>query len=520
MIKKIFGWALVLLTGVILTGRSAAMAMENETAVMHLREALVLGIENNLDIKITRTGVPISGLDVIIQKAVFDPILDATVFSSEIKSPIALATTPLSDVTTEQLGAVAGVTQTMPWGLTSRLSFETYRTEENAPSYLLAPEYRDYIVLDISQPLLRDFGTKINTTNIRVAQNRQKQAVLEYVSRVNAIVRAVETTYYDLANAVRVLELRIESRELASALLEGNRKKFEAGVVPVSEVQRAETAVAQRDELVLFAVQQAEIISDRLKDLLDIRWEGPLSDKMIAPEMARITDRTIPELSTALAAALNNRPELQQQVLEIENQDITIAFYDNRTLPRLDLSATLGLNGLSGDPRGTLPADTGFEGGFWDAFSGLTDGDGYEWRLGLSLTYPWGNRAAKSRYHRAELEKKRAVYQYKRIEGAFETDVKNAWTNVSRSLERIDVAERFESLAAVTLDQEMKRMEQGLSDTFRILQFQDDLIEAKIRKATAIIDYRKGLSDLYYSMGVILDRHDIEVHDPHRGDVS
>ena len=276
--------------------------------------------------------------------------------------------------------------------------------------------------------------------------------------------------------------------------------------------------MASRDEQVLYARQQAEIISDRLKDLLDIRSEDPLSENMIIPENIRIGDRDFPDMANALAEALVKRPELQQQALEMDNRDMNIAYFKNQKLPRIDLIATLGLNGLSGEKKSDLLPDTEYEGSYGDAFSSMADSDGYEWKVGFTVAYPWGNRAAKSRYRQAEQEKLKALYQYKRIEGACETDVKNAWVGVSRSLERVDVAERFEELAAVTLDQEMERLEQGLSDTFRILQYQDDLIDAKIRKTTAIVDFNKGISDLYFSMGTILDRHQMKAQLPGQGE--
>ena len=69
------------------------------------------------------------------------------------------------------------------------------------------------------------------------------------------------------------------------------------------------------------------------------------------------------------------------------------------------------------------------------------------------------------------------------------------------------VADRFESLASVSLEQEMKKLGEGLSDTFRIVTYQANLIEAKVRRATAMADFNKGLSDLYYSMGTLLDQH-------------
>jgi len=85
---------------------------------------------------------------------------------------------------------------------------------------------------------------------------------------------------------------------------------------------------------------------------------------------------------------------------------------------------------------------------------------------------------------------------------------------VERSLERVGVAERFEGLAQTTLTQEMERLKEGLSDTFRILDFQDDVIGAHIRKTSALVDFNQGLTNLYRAMGINLKRYSIVAYKP------
>ena len=49
----------------------------------------------------------------------------------------------------------------------------------------------------------------------------------------------------------------------------------------------------------------------------------------------------------------------------------------------------------------------------------------------------------------------------------------------------------------------------GVYLTFRILDFQDKVIEARLRKATALTDFNKGLAGLYLAMGINLERLNI-----------
>ena len=486
-----------------------------QTPVLTLQEALVRGIENNLDIKVSQSDVFIAKQGVELNKAPFDPYVDAAAYSSKDQTPTYASSYSIDTADSEKSAFSAGVGDKTAFGLRTRLSVATSRTSNNTTTSDLDPEFRSALILDITQPLLKDFGISINTSDLKVAKNQHKQAELMYTAKLNDLVRAIEKTYYELARAIQSLQFRIESRELALTLLQGNQKKFDSGVVPISEVQSAETIVASRDEQILYALQQAEVISDQLKDLLNIRNDDPLYDKLIRTEAINRSNESFPDLEMAVANALKNRPELAQMQLEIENKDIKLLYYKNQKLPRVDLVGTLGVNGLSGESRAPaayplLTDPSVYDGEYGDSWSSMTDADGYSWKVGLNFMYPLGNRYAKALFRMTEEGRKQAVYRYKRIEGRFETDVKSAMINVERSLERVEVADRFESLAAVSLEQEMKKLGEGLSDTFRIVNYQASLIEAKVRKATAMADFNKGLSDLYYSMGTLLDQHNMK----------
>jgi outer membrane protein TolC len=65
----------------------------------------------------------------------------------------------------------------------------------------------------------------------------------------------------------------------------------------------------------------------------------------------------------------------------------------------------------------------------------------------------------------------------------------------------------------------MERLKEGLSDTFRILDFQEDLIEAGIRRTMALADFNQGLANLYRAMGMNLGHHNIATVAPEKKSV-
>jgi outer membrane protein TolC len=494
----------------VLASASACPALSEvpESATpLGLREALALGIERNLDLRLQETVIPLRQEEVVVRDAEFDPLLEARVDTREDKVPSAAASPAEDAERLHTAGADTGIRKRFTSGLESRLAVETLRLSGNSSSVGLDPQYRSLLVLDLSQPLLKDRGEEVNTADLRVGRNEVLQARYRYLDRALRIGEEIELAYYDVAAARQLLAYRVEALRRAEDLLAGNREKFAAGVVPVTEVQQAETAVAARDEQVVVARQLLELLSTRLRDLLEIRWGDPRYGASFLTEPLPAAPEEYPELGEALAVALAERPDVRERLLDVENRDIRLAFARNQVLPRLDLVATLGLNGLSGDEREGVASQ--YQGNYFDSFSNLPNGDGYQWQAGLLFTYPLGNRAAEARLRQSGWEKRQAVYAVKRLEGTAETEVERAFVDVRRSLERYRVAERFEALAETTLQQETERLKGGLSDTFRVLSFQDDLTEARIRKDAALAGCQKGLASLYRAIGKNLERHGI-----------
>jgi outer membrane protein TolC len=502
--------SVTLLLALALAGPATAANFPDPGAVLTLQEVLFRGLERNFDLQAARLNITIGREDVTSETARFDLVADAAVSAAGERTPTAADSFADAYARRRQYGATVGLGKEFRSGLDARLSLESSRLSSNSLSLGLDPEYRTFLMLDFTQPLLRDFGPSVNTTNLRIADQRLLQARFGYLDQAQRLAEALELAYFELTRTHEILRLRIESRELARELLDGNRDKFEAGIVPITEVQEAETAGAARDEQVVFARQQMETAANRLKDLLEIGHDDPLAAVLLLTEALPGTEQAWPPLETALRTALLARPDLERQRLEIASRDIRLAFFQNQQLPRLDLEASLGVNGLAGELE--EPGTTGARanrGDYWHSLDQAASGDGYAWFAGLRFDYPLGNRAAGARYRRAGHEKRQALYSLQGLENTVETEVRNALTAVERGFERVQVAERFQQLADITLSQEMERLREGLTDTFRVLDFQDNIIEARVRQANALVDFNQGLSRLFRAMGANLERRNI-----------
>lgn len=498
-------------------GAQEVLTGPGENAIMlPLKRALGIALENNLAIQIEKVSIPLSEEVVTERRARFDPLLFGEFISRryEEQTSWALSGAPIYKEN-EQRGKF-GLRKRFTVGMEAESYLQTSRTKNNSELEGLEPKYRDFFVLSLRQPLLQDFGTTVNTTDIRVAENDRTIREKGFTLQVMTTLDQAEQIYHDLSGAIETLRLREESLRLAQELLANNRKRFEAGITHIGEVQEAETAVASREEQVIAAQQVVKDVTHVLKNILQVKPDSFLYPSKLQTEGLLPPAEEIPSYEECFSRALDHRPDYAQKKIVLESRDIALKFNKNQLLPRLDLVGTFGLNGLSGKADeitfAGMTSKNPFGGGYGDSWENLVDGDGYEWSVGLTVEIPLGNRADRARYTQSKLYKEQSIMDLKNLEDHIDLEIKVALENIGSSRDRINVAERAVRLAEITLGQEEERMKRGLSDTFRILIFQTALIETKIRKVTALVDYQKALAQLYRSMGTNLQRHDMRVN--------
>ncbi len=216
------------------------------TSGVSLKDLIVLGLKNNLGLEIERIEVLRSREEIEIEDAAFDSELFATTGYLQDRTPIEPVGGTVDRRRTETYNAEAGVIKKMESGLSASLSVKTEHVKGDDLSNALDPYSRTALVIELTQPLLRNFGADVNTTQRRIADNRSRQTALTYLLNAQKLTLMLESAVRQLAGDARVIALRKDAELLARELYQANLKRFEAGLVPVSEVQEAETALASR----------------------------------------------------------------------------------------------------------------------------------------------------------------------------------------------------------------------------------------------------------------------------------
>lgn len=467
-----------------------------QAGTLTLQDAVAEGLRNSFDIQSEKMKKSVSAEYLTQYQAKFDPVAAASVDAHGANTPTDYAPYNMNYLKDKTYEGTATLTKLHQNGMTGQFALKTMKTDTNNPYDALDPIYKTVFEMNITQPLLKNYGKDVNLSDVKKAELDMKEAQYDLYWKMINKAADIETAYYNVSRARDIVALSRQAEELADSLLQSDKKRFAAGMIAITEVQEAETAKAARHEQTVYAEKDLETAINNLENLT--APEDDMTDVSTDPLRKDFKSFSV---DSEYKNALLLRPDLEKQRTELQKRDITIKYLKNSEMPELDLISTLGVIGFSGNARTT----SHFDGSYQDSLTDMADANGFEWRFGLNFSVPLGQRAAKAKTAAEQGEKARAVYDLKHMERNARTDVKNAATVISGGQERYEVAQTFISLAQTTLDQEMKKMKEGMSDTFHILKFQEDLTDAKKRAVNALYDYNRGTAMLGRAAGTNLD---------------
>ena len=473
-----------------------------------IRDLITLGLEVNLGLQLENLDVA-KGKEAIEQeRSIFDSTFFAVAEYKRSVFPYDSTMSLSSESRSEDFSGQMGLRKQFKTGLMSSVSLDSQWLSDNESSENLDPRYRTALVLELSQPLLQNFGTAVNTTLLNVSKNKERQAVLNYLLSAQNLILQLEVAARQLAEKAEIIKLRQQSLALSHELYAANQKRFKAGVIAVTEIQEAETEVAARQLALSLAIQEQDLLKEDINRQLNQDLPEDFNPEDLVDFEEGIKPLTLPLLEDLVETAQRQRLELKISDFSIQSSSLQQDYLRNQLKPQLDLNLQFGLNGLSGDKRTSTPRGE-YSGHWLDSFAGASEADGYRWQAGFELTMPIGNRAAKSRYRQAKLQLRQDRYRYKDLESIIRNDLLQQQINISQTRKQLEITERVEALAKKSLDQEQRRLQEGLSDTFRIIIFQQRMVEAMVDRVNAFTRYHLALAQMDFALGHTFKRHHI-----------
>ena len=335
------------------------------------------------------------------------------------------------------------------------------------------------VTLGFSQPLLRGFGADIDTAPLRTARLGERGAVLAFRETVAGVVDSTIQAWRGLAQARRSLANSEASFERIRRQLEINRQLIEAGEMAEREILQSEADVA-RGELALAQSRnnlfQANVA---LVDILDLD-----SASVVQPVETPIVPRPAISVEQAIETALDHSPVYAQALLGKEIAEIGLRVTRNNQ--RWDLS----LDANASRPTG----------------GGTTD-----YSVGLQLTVPLWDRSPKLALMNARAAVARAERGLRELRQSLAIAVRQAVYSVEVGLRQIELAREARRLTEEKLEIERSKLRQGLSSTFQLSQFEQELTGAQDAEIGALAAYENALLALDRTLGTTLETWGIDV---------
>lgn len=474
------------------------------TLSLSLDECIALAVRNNLGLAVQVFGPEIADVSVSLANERFMPSI-GTSYNKQDTNTASFSFLDASEtVTTLQNDYSFQLTQFVPTGANITLSLTGYKTDTSRRFQTINPRYGNTLRFIVSQPLLKDFGPKMNRREVLIARNDREVAERDYKQALEDAVYSVESAYWNLVYSIENLKVRQQSLKLARELLEKNRAEIEAGTLPPIEILTAEADVATREADILEAQAMVRNFEDLLRTIINPPAEaGGLETVGILPTDAPSVAAEDLSLDRALRTAMANRPDLQAARIELRTRELTASYARNQTLPDVRLQASYWSPGISGDQIlyqdgnaltgiivGVIP------GGGSDAIKDAMNFRYKNWSVGLSLTLPVNNFLSRAVAKDARLRLEQAHVRLKESEQRAFLEIRTAVRTAETNYQRIQAYRAARELAQRKLEAEEEKFRVGLSTNYFILQYQRDLASAQIMELRALVDYNISLANL------------------------
>ncbi len=475
---------------VILTAAGPGHAQGDPAAAptpIALGQVLQVSVRNNPTLELATIDVEIADAQVVAAAGLDDWLLNVNGSASQLR----IYNVTFGDfVTSKNVDGTVGVSRSLPFGGTVGLTVDS---SYSSNPYTLRQDYTDSLSLSYSQPLWQGFGSRVARASQHQAALGRDAAVLGRRAQALVVVREVITAYWELAYAIRNVEIQKSSVALAQEQLRITRAGIDAGSVAPTEALAVEQVIASREQQIIaaeLAVTQRSLALRRLAGMeigpnaVDLSIVAPLT---VAPQPL--------ELAELLERTYQTSPDLARLESLQKNAQIGVELATDATDPRLDLSLAAGPIGV-----GTK---------FTKAATDMAKFDSYQVSASVAYQQSLENRSAEGSLRQARADLHQARVNEVDLRAQLAATLVQAVQTARAAEKRMEISERAIGLAEQNIDAEKARFDLGRATNFDIAQRQDELKQAQLGYVAAAKDYLEAVAQIDALTGDLLGKYGI-----------
>jgi len=496
-----------------------------------LNDAIKLALENNNDIEVTRQNVRIAEFDLRAARGVYQPRLTGQTYYERATVPnISFFAPDVTKVTSNSFVGNAGVRAYVPrFGTILDVTANNTRLGSDNPVSIISPQLNSNVTASITQPLFRGRSFDQNRRTIEIAKRNLSLTDAQFRQRTIETIVNVQRAYWDLAFALRNLQVQRDSVKDAKDQYEHNKRLVEEGQLAPIDIVASETQVANFEQAVYEALNAVNQSENALKNFVSPNKNAKIWSESVTPTDP--VDLTPPDttLREALDAALANRPELELNQVQRDINAIDRRFYAEQKKPQIDLVASYTSAGVGGglnpnfsnpfcrdgntDPAVCAAALQPLLQNVGGSGSAVTDVFSNKYptvRVGVQFNLPlFGDKTAGAQYGRSLVEGERIETQRAQLEQTIQVDVRNAIQAVRTAEARLRSAAIARENSVKQYESEQRKLDAGQTDIYKVLERQTALTVARSSELRAQTDLNKSIADLQRATGNSLKANNV-----------
>jgi len=480
--------------------RTATVSLAGDSkSMVHLtlEQAIVLALLNNVNIRVISFDPAISRERLVQAAAEFDYLLSGDYsYDNRDVRPANVIASGRSEIHTGQVG----LSQKAVTGAVWSFAYDLTRTWDRSSFSPLVPRYETQLLFNVTQPLLRGGWPEFNLAGVRIARLDYQTSIAAFRQGVEDTITQVITTFWRLVQSRK--DVRIQDNLLRLTEITYKKVKQREGL-DATAVEINQSKAAAKSRLADLIVSQKTLIDvqeDLARLLADPRINA-LTNYEIIPGTEPMAEQVQIDVADQLVTALRHSPVLEQARLAIAAAKISVRVAKNQVLPQVDLSFSLGFQGLAR--------------GYGTANDIMFHDDFINYGVALAAEYPIGNRARIAALREARLERMQAVSVLQDAADQIATQVKERIRQIETTY-RVLVAQRAAAEA-------VKIQLRALEDTERIrgrltpeflqvkLAAQAQLAFAQRAVIAATVDYNVAMTQLAQITGTVLEMHRVKI---------
>ncbi len=379
--------------------------------------------------------------------------------------------------------------------LTLRAASQYTRSTSTSPIIPDQSNWYDEVFVQYNQPLLRNRGRFLFEANERRAALSRDAAAL---GRRLAAIQAVQTVvgaYWDLVFAERQVAITRSSLELARERLRVTTIGNEGGKVPRSEIPAVQQIIATREEDVLNAELLVLDRSITLRRATGMNIGAGELGLRVGAELG--IAETPMDLGQLVERAYQASPELAQLAKQDAAAAIDLDVSENGLLTRLDAAITIG-------PTGQTES-------FTESLKTVAKLDAMNYIGSLTLDHQFGNDSVRGLVREQRETKRRLAVTATDVRMQLALSMSRAVAQFEAAKRRVALSQRAIELATENIKIEGDRFSLGKSTNFDVLNRQEELRQAELRQAQAMVDWHKSEATVQALTGDILPGYGIDL---------